>query len=204
VRYLKRGIATRCTKLLRDYLKDGLISVPQGAVVINFGANIGEAAIALERRGACVLAIEPDPNVLPALRANACGRQIEVIPYVAWHTDGAVPLYLATKKGDTSVINPSDQCINATAKRLDAIVRERCLEEVYLILGDAEGGEPEVLEGAAETLKITRYVSIRVSPERRGSSSAPQCMAILEAAGFDILSDDNETLIGRNRALACG
>lgn len=198
-RYLYRGIDRRFKALMRDYLGNGLIDIPDGARVVNFGANIGEVALALNRKGAHVVAIEPDPNVLPALMANARGRRIDVCPYVAWCEDGKIKLNIATEKGDTSVINPSSETIEAYALRLDTIAgfgKNRL--PVHLIVGDAEGAEPEVLQGATEVLKRTRYVSIRVGAERNGKCPGPECREILERAGFSILMDENEILIGKN------
>lgn len=193
-RYLYRGISLRFGALLRDYLGNGLINVPAGSNVINFGANIGEVALALNRKGANVLAIEPDPNVLPALTANAKGRRIDVKSVVAWHAECEVDLHVATEKGDTSVINGSAETIRAKAARIDDLTNM----PIHLIVGDAEGAEPEVLQGAAETLKRTRYVSIRVGAERNGKCPGLECREILERAGFTILMDENEILIGEN------
>jgi FkbM family methyltransferase len=197
-RYLYRGVDHRFYGLLRDYLGNGLIKIPTGSWAINFGANIGEVALALNRKGVEVLAFEPDPNVLPALCANARGRRIDIIPCVAWREDGEVDLHVATEKGDTSVINVSDETIIALARRIDAFQKHYRSRPVWLIVGDAEGAEPEVLLGATETLKRTRYVSIRVGPERNGKCPGPECRTILEQAGFNILMDENEILIGEN------
>jgi FkbM family methyltransferase len=200
-KYLYRGVDHRFNVLLRDYLGNGLIEVSEGDRVVNFGANIGEVALALNRKGASVLAIEPDPNVLPALSANAQGRRIDIAPVVAWREDGNIDLYVATEKGDTSAINASEdgEMIAAVARRIDTILNGD-LDPIHLIVGDAEGAEPEVLLGATETLKRTRYVSLRVGPERNGKCPGPECREILERAGFTILMDENEILIGENGA----
>lgn len=197
-RYLYRGVNHRFEKLLRDYLGNGLIKIPDGARIINFGANIGEVALALTRKGAKVLAIEPDPNVLPALRANARGRLIDIAEVAAWKEDTQLTLYLASERADTSVIDNVGPQVQVPGRKIDTLLCERGVYDVYLIVGDAEGGEPEVLEGARETLKRTRYVSIRVSPERHGASSEGLCRDVLVRAGFEIVSCENETLIGRN------
>lgn len=197
-RYLFRGIARRTSKLTREYLGNGMIPVPGGARVINFGANVGEVAMCLANAGAHVLAIEPDPNVIPALRANAVGRTIDVLPLVSWKEDGDITLYIASEKADTSVIDACGQPVTVPGRRLDTITAEFGIGDVHLILGDAEGAEPEVLEGARETLKRTKYISLRNSPERHGKPSGDLCIPILRDAGFEILLDGNEQLIARN------
>ena len=126
--------------------------------------------------------------------ANAKGRYITVWPYVAWKTKESIDLYIATRRGDTSVINESPEKIQVEAVDIDSLY----FPSPYLILGDAEGAEPEVLLGAKDTLTRTKYVSIRVGQERAGRCSGPECRAILEDAGFKILQDENEILIGEN------
>lgn len=203
VRYLHPGIGQRIARLIHAYLNRDMIPIPPGARVINFGANVGEVAIGLVAMGAWVIAIEPDPNVLPALKANGRGRPIRVVPAAAWKEDGPITLYVASKKADSSVIDVCGEPTTVAGRRIDTLLSEFGADhqDVHLLLGDAEGAEPEVLEGATETLKRTRYVSLRVSPERHGKSSVDLCEPLLRAAGFDILYNANETLIGRNQAL---
>ena len=62
-----------------------------------------------------------------------------------------------------------------------------------------EGGSYWLGKGARETLKRTRYVSIRNALERHGASPRDLCLPILEEANFEIIHDENETLIGKNR-----
>lgn len=197
-RYLYRDIAGRRRKLLSSYRGGGKVPLTQDANVINFGANIGEVALGLAARGCSVIALEPDPNVIPALLLNTKDKPIHVMPVAAWHTDGPLPLYVESEKADTSAINHDGEKILACGRTIDSIVDDAGLDSVHLIVGDAEGGEPEILQGATETLKRTRYVSIRTGLERCGESSSALCRPILENAGFEILQDENETLIGRN------
>jgi FkbM family methyltransferase len=203
-RYLYRGIARRCDILLKDYLGGGVIPLPRpGRKVVNFGANIGEAAIALARRRASVLAIEMDPNVFPALNANEIVLRLYAVNACVWKENGSIPISIATRMADTSAVNLSGECVTMPAKRLDTIMDLEGWHDdddpIDLILGDAEGAEPEVLMGAVETLKRTKYVSLRLGAERNGQDPYPECKALLETAGFDILCYENERLIGKNK-----
>lgn len=198
--YFTNGIRTRLIKLVDGYLRE-MIPLREGMLTINFGANIGEVAIVMSHYGK-VIAIEPDPKVLPALWENAHDRSIEVVAAAAWHVDGPITLYQKPKTADSSVIDMVGPGVTVAGMTLDTIFGGLPGGTIAdLLLGDAEGAEPEVLQGATETLKRTRYVSIRVGPERHGQSSAPLVRPILEAAGFEILFDAEETIIGRNRAL---
>ena len=51
---------------------------------------------------------------------------------------------------------------------------------------EAEGYEPEILEGATEVLHCVRKIAVDASPERRGKSTLSECRAILERAGFNV------------------
>jgi FkbM family methyltransferase len=185
-RFFRSGIAVRRNSLVNSYLQE-MVTVGPGDTVVNIGANIGEIAITLAEQGAAVIAIEPDPNVLPLLGANAFGRNIEIVPASAWNTDGAIKMYLASDSADTSVFNVSEHEAMVNSRRIDTLMQERGIERVRLIIGDVEGAEPEALEGARETLKTTDYVSIRASAERAGESTLEACEAILGQAGFDII-----------------
>jgi FkbM family methyltransferase len=204
-RFFRHGIRHRLVGLTYRYLQ-GRVSISPDDCVINIGANIGEVAVCLEWRGAKVLAIEPDSHVLPALKANADGRNIWVEPVAAWKQDGELEMYLATASGDTSVFQPAQKRIEGRmtfpARRIDTLAREYEIDHVRLIVGDAEGAEPEVLEGAAETLKITDYVSLCASAERDGERTMEACEIILHAAGFDIIHRGDQgfcTLIAKSR-----
>lgn len=200
-RFFAGGIAARRLKLTRRHLVD-LVPILAGDIVINVGANIGEVSVTLADWGASVLAIEPDPNVLPALRANAAGRPIEVMPVAAWHEDGPLQMYIDTAHADTSVFNPSPESMFLEARRIDTLMSDRPVTRIRLIVGDAEGAEPEVLEGARETLKRTEYVSLAASAERCGERTLEACEAILKAANFDIVHREETkfcTIIGKAR-----
>lgn len=202
------GIRPRLEGLTLRYLR-GLIDVRPGDVVINFGANIGEVAVTLADRGARVVAIEPDPYVLPALNANAKSRKIAVVPFAAWNADTQLTLNLATANADTSYFQPSAERvtgqIDVSAYRIDTMLQGQNFDRIRLIVGDAEGAEPEVLEGARETLAKTDYVSVCASAERNGEVTSPACERILTDAGFEILYREKSRfymLIGRNREVA--
>jgi FkbM family methyltransferase len=199
-RFYNNGVAKRRNMLTDRYLR-GIVPIQAGDVAINFGANVGEVAVTLAERGARVIAVEPDPNVLPTLAANAAGRMIEIVPVAAWNTGGMLLMYLKSDTADTSAFNVSDDTAMIKAARIDTLMETRGTDRIRLIVGDAEGAEPEVLEGARETLKRTDYVSVCASAERCGERTVEACEAILKDAGFDIVHREDSkfcVLIGKN------
>lgn len=200
-RFYRTGIKHRLTTLTGRYLR-GLVPIPAGAFVINFGANIGEIAVEMVNAGASVMAVEPDSGILPLLRANAAGRNIEVMPFAAWKENAELNLYLNTDSADSSVFNPSDRSTVVTGKTIDALMEERGIERVHLLIGDAEGAEPEVLQGAEKTLRMTEYVSVCASAERCGERTLEACEALLKGKGFNIIFREETgfcTLIARRQ-----
>ena len=196
----RHGISRRCRRMTEDgYLARGKVQIRPGDTVVNVGANIGEVATYLAGRGAHVLALEPDPIARRCLMANATGLAIEVLPWGAWREDGELVFYLATEGADSSAVNPSEKRISIVAKTIDTIVREAGLEHVRLIVGDAEGAEPEVLAGASATLAKTAWVALDCGAERGGRGTFDACADIVRTAGFEVLpGEKRKYLVARN------
>lgn len=183
-RFYKHGVSARLRRLVAAYqIPDDLIS--SGDTVVNFGANVGEMSLAMSRRGASVVAIEPDPLTLRCLRLNTSEADVSIVPTGAWHSDEMVTFYQAPENADTSAINVSDAPVQIEARRLDTILADTP-GRIRLLVGDAEGAEPEVLQGATDTLARTDVVAISAGYERNGESTVGAVWTILEAAGFVI------------------
>ena len=77
--------------------------------------------------------------------------------------------YLNNNSGDSSLDNKSDNKIIVKTKTLDFLLRD--IKIIGLIKLEAEGHEPEVLEGSLEILKKTKYITVDVGPERNHKST---------------------------------
>jgi FkbM family methyltransferase len=184
----RHGIKRRCRHLAQKrYLGSGQVSLTKGDVVFNIGANIGEVSLHFAACGAQVLAFEPDPAARQCLIANTIGTDVEVLPFSVWNESGPLTFYLSTDTADSSAINVTNTKIETQATTIDAIVAERRISRVRLLAGDAEGAEPEILMGATAALKITDFVSLDCSYERRGDQTRDACTELLTQAGFEIL-----------------
>jgi FkbM family methyltransferase len=196
----RHGINRRCRTLTDRYLGFGQVPIGAGDNVINVGANVGEVAKTLASRGATVIALECDANVLPCLDANTKGSTVTVLPVAAWKEGGPLTIFIATAHADTSAVNPSDETAVVEARTIDAVVDDAGLDRVHLIVGDAEGAEPEVLAGARNTLRRTSFVSMACGYERGAERTLEQCESILKESGFEIIRRNqrgNCILIGR-------
>lgn len=144
--------------------------VPENAICIDVGANIGVMAIALAwiaKRGR-IVALEPDPQTVEFLRANAVRNapsNVEVVQQLVG-TSGARRLFMAnaTDSGWSTSLDPAlipefpgyqaqglMECVS-----IDDLLHARDLPRVDFIKVDCEGGELEVLAGAQETLRRFR------------------------------------------------
>ncbi len=175
-------------EIWRKYVHRSL-SIEQGAVAIDIGANVGEFAVAAARRGLSVHAFEPDPHAWLALSANldnyATSHALQVgLGDVRCERT----FYLATGTADSSLVRPRrfEREMTITIIPLDQYVREQRIKEISVLKIEAEGFEPEVLAGCEEALKMTRYVTIDCGPERLGMDTVSECSSVLRAAGFSL------------------
>lgn len=182
------GISARRQVLANQYRLGSLVPIKRGQFCINCGANVGEVSLWLAERGATVLAVEPDPKTLAALRWNTASQPaIEVVAAGLWNANTELTFYQAPESADTSAINEVGSPVAVSAFTLDTLMEQRD-GPVQVLVGDAEGAEPEVFEGALNTLRRTRYVAFDVGPERRGSKTAAACWEILAGLGFERLA----------------
>jgi FkbM family methyltransferase len=195
----KRGIRWRFRRLLRHYRIGSMISVRPGDQVVNCGANIGELSIALAKLGANVTAIEPDPTTLKCLRANLKESDVQIVPVGLWDSDTSLTFYQKPEDADTSAFNQFGHPTELAVRRLDTLITSA--GPIRLLVGDAEGAEPEVLRGADKILSRIAFVSFDCGPERNGQSTLEACEDILAAAGF-VTARVDDRLLARNPALA--
>lgn len=136
-------------------------AVQPGDVVLDCGANIGVYVWeALESKARLVVAIEPAPENLEALKRNfapqiASGKVI-IYPKGVWDKDDFLTLNVdpANSAADSFVIRREGARAVARVPltTIDRLVEELKLDRVDYIKMDIEGAEPNALEGARRTL----------------------------------------------------
>ena len=160
------GMENRQERLLAEYGVDNDMIRP-GDVVVDCGANIGEFSIICARLGAEVLAFEPDRREYAALSWNAKGKSITALPLALWHETAELDFYDSNDMGDSSLFDPGDatQSYKVQACPLD-LVEDLPDGPIRLIKLEAEGAEPEILDGMAGVLERVDYVTADMGPER--------------------------------------
>ena len=136
-------------------------SVHAGDVVLDCGANVGMfTRKALSRGASLVVAIEPAPHTLDALRRNLdaeirAGRVI-VYPKGVWDHDDELELSLLdTNEGANSVVLPRPTTVKTRVPltTIDQIVAELKLPRVDFIKMDIEGAEKKAIAGGKGTIQ---------------------------------------------------
>ena len=131
------------------------------------GANIGNFSMICESLGATVLALEPDRREFSALEMNAEGRNITPLPYALWRESKQMEFYDCNDEGDSSLIDPggASRSYLVQAMALDELA-ELPDGPIKLLKLEAEGAEPEIIDGMTKSLSRISFIAVDMGPER--------------------------------------
>ena len=182
--YYREGVAHRVSNLAREYCLEGM-SLGSSDQVIDVGAHSGEFGLWAQQFGSAYLGIEPDPTAFGALQRNLPDAELEQVAVGA--EQGTAEFSLATSTGDSSFGKSGGQTIEVRVETLDDVA-QRVFPKGYIAILkiEAEGFEPEVLQGARQTLSRTKIVTVDAGEERGGLSTAPECVNLLISSGFQL------------------
>lgn len=144
--------------------------IKPGDTVIDVGANRGEWAreVLAHAPGCRLLALEPLVNVDPAIAADltSLGERVTVLPIGLGDQEGRRQFtYYATHssfsgfyKRSAPVFDtiPTPDIVDVNVRRLDVLCAEQGIRHVHFLKIDVEGGEWEVIRGAADLLRLAR------------------------------------------------
>lgn len=206
-----KGIQFRLDQIFTEYCLNSHAEIfdSQGWV-IDIGANIGELSMSIEQKfpNQKFLIIEPSSEEMAAAKRNLKGEKFHFNSSALWKVNTTLRFYHANKTGDSSLL-PKDLSVPSElieARRLDSIVETLGINQINLLKLEAEGAEPEILDGAIKTLMQTRFVAADLGPER-GPDRLPtyfECKSKLEVFGFKQISShegSRETYLFINTAL---
>jgi FkbM family methyltransferase len=180
---------------LRTYEPDAwgafLNHIRPGDTLVDVGANLGLYTVAAAKRGARVIAVEPDPANVRQIRRNARLNRVEVaiVEVLAGAQIGTAPLALRGSPVSGSVdmyLGPTTRYAVAAVLTLDALLKD---ERVDLLKIDVEGAEIDVLRGAEQTLrdKRPRAILIEVHPPSFAliGQTLEDLTGLIDAGGYD-------------------
>lgn len=185
----RQGWEARLNRLEREYGVGRCAALTAESVVLDIGANAGEFAHVCARYGARVYCFEPDPAVFACLQHNVAGLpNASAHDAVIWKTDGEIDFALAPDRADSSVFAEGPR-VKKRALTIEAFAREQGLSRIDLLKCDAEGAEPEVLEGVGAAWPLIRTVALDTGAERRGARTHEACRTILERRRFGVFDE---------------
>lgn len=146
-------------------------------VVVDVGAHIGRYTLLGAKAGARVVSIEPDPSNFQMLESNV---RLNKLKGVSLHRAGLsnrsgvrqLVLSEGPNRGTSSLDDtpgsngdqpPAARRIPVDCLSLDALVEQERIRRIDWLKIDAEGHEAQVLEGAAQSLRITRNLILEVT-----------------------------------------
>jgi FkbM family methyltransferase len=157
-RWLARRIAPSQLRALQEDVELYGALLPPGALCFDVGANIGEKSEALLRAGAArVVAFEPNPRVLPELRARcAHWKNWTVVPAALGSAAGIATLYARELHGQSGFVKDWGGRItdsyNVPVLTLDAAIQH--FGRPFYCKIDVEGWELEVVKGLSQPLPL--------------------------------------------------
>ena len=180
-----------------------LESLGAGTLFVDAGAHVGFYSLLATRAGADVVAVEPDPYNLAALRRNLRGTRAEVLGSAVSDAVGSASFHLSSSTTGSSLVDRHDiemtSSVAVETTTVDAIVAGRTFDALVLKV-DVEGAEPAVLAGAHNALRAATRATViaEVHPNALAANGASpeDVIAPLREAGYAIRFVDQEGNVG--------
>lgn len=173
-------------KPLAGYLKEA--DIGEDDTVVDAGAFPGEFSIYVARKGAEVIALEPDPVNAEELRENiklnGLEDRVTVLEKGLWDESDEKTLERDEEFGLGSEIKEGAE-ITIDLEKLDSIVKDH--GEPDFVKMDIEGAEVEALKGAEKVLKEQRpdFAIATYHVDEEGNKTCHRVEEILEKKGYD-------------------
>lgn len=193
--FVEDGVGRRVGNVGAKYTLPGFLEFENGdEIIVDIGANVGEFSMAAwpAKR---LIAIEPDPNCQIPLFLNLRGilrfrdMAFEIVPSVVGDIRKRVPFNISTDEADSSIFTPpidKSETIELQMEPLAEILARRGVTHVNFLKIEAEGAEPEVLEGVRSFLPRVHKIAVDGGPERNGEPTGPFVALWLREHGFEV------------------
>ena len=198
--HCKDGFDFRMKSLKNEYFLD-LIDFEEGNTIYDVGANTGDfylCLIDLEIKNLNYFAFEPAPIAFSNLKENIkiqSNINVNIFNIGLWNVNKKLNFYLSEKSADSSLIKPIEHSsiIEIQTQKLSNIIQK----PIKLLKLEAEGGEPEVLEGIGDKLRFIEYISVDLGFERgmKSDSTIPDVVNYLVKRNFECIAIERFRLI---------
>lgn len=188
------GFDWRANSIFKTYLLDNL-EFPTNAAIVDCGANVGDFYLGLKLnlgKKFRYIGFEPSPIDFYCLENNVetDTNYIHLHQKALWKESKNITFYLHSESASSSIIEPKifESQTVVSAVRLD----QEISFPLFLLKVEAEGAEPEVLEGASKLLPNVKFVVVDVGPERGKleEETRDQVVNLLTELGFQILIEN--------------
>ena len=174
-------------RVLRKYTYPGFVEVEQNDTVVDVGAFIGEFARPAGEIGDRVVAVEPDERNAAALRRNLQHlSKSTTIEKAAWRETGEHSFQIAGDPSEGSILevdsNDLTDIVTLDATRIDDLATDTNLNKIDYLKVEAEGAEPEVLEGIGDL--PVRKIAVECAPERSGQAPVDEVIEWVRNNGY--------------------
>ena len=166
--FFVNGIERRFNDLTTQYLTEN-IDFKKGGLVIDCGANIGEFSLALSKKNPKLkfICFEPEEKEFSVLKKNLKKINAHLYNSALSNKDGVMKFYSNNESGDSSLFETKNSAQKAIkGLKLSSIFKEQNIDHCLLLKLEAEGAEPEIIEGAESILNLIQYISVDCGPER--------------------------------------
>ena len=181
------GFKKRKNELLSDYLIKNL-KFNDDDIIIDIGANNGDFYLCFDKK-IKYYAYEPSPIVFSNLEYNIKNQNLYNLGVS--NTEGnKINFYLSDEMGDSSIlpINNYTKKIEIKTTTLDKEI-EKIRKKIKLIKVEAEGLEPEILQGLKKYLNYVEYITVDCGFERgiNQESTIAECSNYLISNNFKMV-----------------
>ncbi len=174
------------------------VNLKNDDLVLDCGANTGELFLSIKKRGIEIdyVGFEPDKEAFTCLVLNTNMTENKHFNLGLSNKNNNKNFYFDSEGGNSSFIDfGSDNFEVVETKRLDSFKFDK---KIKLLKIDAEGYEPEVLEGSIGCLENTEYISVDFGAERgkKGNTTLVKVNQLLTENNFQLIELSEYRLVG--------
>ena len=157
------GLLQRAENLAKSYFLNE-IAFNNEDIFLDCGANVGDVKLWFNLEGIKIeyQAFEPSPVEFSCLKENVSPSKTHNVGL--WNKLGELKFYVSSEGADSSLIEPPtyDAIITVKVRRLEDFINTK----VKCLKLEAEGAEPEILEGLGDKIKLIEYIAADLGFER--------------------------------------
>jgi FkbM family methyltransferase len=197
------GLKARGYQIGNDYLLHR-VKFQKDDIVIDCGANNGDLYLYFSKN-IRYIGIEPSPIEFSNLSYNIKNQKL-INRALYKNNDELATFYLSSEYGDSSLIKIKNYTeeIKIKTLTLDNLIDE-IDQNIKLIKLEAEGAEPEILEGLSKNIGKVEFISIDVGYERGElqESTLIPCLNFLMKRNFELIdfNPNRFVILLKNRGL---